>query len=96
MKILILGYSYIVRKRVLDALRLIPDVDGIDIASESSYLELKNLEGIVYNDYDKALKDSKADLVYISTVNSNHGEWAEKAIISGFHVVVDKPDFYYI
>ena len=32
-------------------------------------------------------------MVYISTFNSSHAIWAEKAILKGFHVIVDKPAF---
>jgi predicted dehydrogenase len=47
--------------------------------------------GLVFKDYVTALADSRADLVYISTINSTHAEWAEQALRRGYHVIVDKP-----
>ena len=38
-----------------------------------------------------ALKNSDADIVYISLANSNHYFWAKKALENGYHVIVDKP-----
>ncbi|MBI4707210.1 MAG: Gfo/Idh/MocA family oxidoreductase [Candidatus Omnitrophica bacterium] len=96
MQILIIGYSRIVQKRVIPALLEIPSITRIDIASQSfaSKIALPDkFQGDIYNDYDTALSKSKADLVYISTVNSDHSKWAEKALVRGFHVIVDKPAF---
>ena len=38
-----------------------------------------------------ALKNSDADIVYISLANSNHYFWAKKVLEAGFHLIVDKP-----
>lgn len=46
-----------------------------------------------YDNYEQALRESKAEIVYVSTVNSLHKELAEAALKRGFHVVVDKPAF---
>ena len=73
MHILIIGYSTIVKKRVLPALRKIEQVDRIDIASRSSASGISDeaaYNGTVFNDYADAISKSKADLVYISLVNS--------------------------
>jgi predicted dehydrogenase len=96
MYILLIGYSRIVQKRILPALLQIPSINRVDIASLSSAskISLNNrYEGEVFNNYDMALSKSKADLVYISTVNSEHAQWAEKALRKGLHVIVDKPSF---
>jgi NDP-hexose-3-ketoreductase len=96
MHVLILGYSGIVKKRVLPALRKIKQIDCIDIASRSQDACLSSkaaCNGTFFNDYAEALAKSNADLVYISLVNSMHAEWAERALLKGCHVIVDKPSF---
>ncbi|RKY32720.1 MAG: hypothetical protein DRP74_01910 [Candidatus Omnitrophota bacterium] len=96
MRILILGYSKIVRKRVLPALLKIPEISSIDIASESCAakvsLEHKS-KGAIYDDYDKAFSESRAQLIYISTINSMHNRLVSKALRRGLHTIVDKPAF---
>ena len=37
------------------------------------------------------MEESKADLVYISLINSQHFFWAKKALEKNYHVIVDKP-----
>jgi len=96
MNILIIGYSAIAKKRILPALRKIEQISRIDIASRSSasgLLAEAACNGTVFNDYAEAISKSKADLVYISLVNSSHAEWAEQALRRGCHVIVDKPAF---
>lgn len=96
MQILILGYSQIARRRVIPALSAISDFTGIDLASERSAGKVslpKKISGEIYDSYHQALSRSKADLVYISTVNSTHNELARAALDKGFHVIVDKPAF---
>jgi predicted dehydrogenase len=69
-------------------------VEGIDIAAQSSLpVEPSNKEHFtkIYDSYETALKESRADLVYISIVNNLHAEWTEKALKAGYHVIVDKP-----
>jgi predicted dehydrogenase len=48
---------------------------------------------LVFDDYDRALAEGSAELVYISTVNADHGKWVEAALKRGRHVIVDKPAF---
>jgi len=96
MNILIIGYSAIVKKRVLPALKKIEYIRRTDIASRSSAPDLlaeAAYNGTVFNDYADAISRSNADLVYISLVNSSHAEWAEQALRRGCHVIVDKPAF---
>lgn len=95
MRFLILGYSKIAQKRILPALLEIK-VAEIDVASRTRYNDVvlpKGAKGQVFENYDTALAQSDADLVYISTVNSTHGEWTRKSLEQGFHVIVDKPAF---
>jgi predicted dehydrogenase len=46
-----------------------------------------------FSSYEAAITNLDVDLVYVSTVNSNHALIAEMALQRGFHVVVDKPAF---
>ncbi|MCO6412165.1 MAG: Gfo/Idh/MocA family oxidoreductase [Thiogranum sp.] len=94
MKALVLGFSNIARRRALPALLDIPSISAVDIASRhgADTKELPgNWKGHLYNDYATALSESNADIVYISLINSLHETWAESALRSGRHVIVDKP-----
>lgn len=96
MHVLILGYSTIVQRRVLPALLGIESITHVDIASRSKagQINLKETKsGEIFTDYWNALNSSKADLVYISTMNSEHSQWAEAALNKNYHVIVDKPAF---
>ena len=88
-KVLILGYSSIVKKRILPAIIKTKNIN-FEICSVSSKRQHVG-ESNWYRNYNQALKQSKADIVYISLPNSEHFKWAKKALIKGFHVVIDKP-----
>lgn len=88
MKILLLGYSNLAKKRLLDFFT--NKKINISIASISHKKKIKNISK-QYSSYDLALKNSDADLVYISLPNSLHYKWAFKALKLGYHVIVDKP-----
>jgi predicted dehydrogenase len=93
MKLLLVGYSKIAQKRVLPALAE-AGVTRVDVASQSHAGDVvlpPGVTGQVFADYEAALAESGAALVYVSTVNSTHAEWAEKALRRGYHVIVDKP-----
>ncbi len=96
MDILILGFSKIVRKRILPALLKSDYISGIDIASKSmnpDSIGSFDKKGKIFDDYEKALKQTKAKIVYISLVNSLHSQLCEIALNSGLHVIIDKPSF---
>ncbi len=63
-----------------------PEITGIEVASRSA-------SDAAFSDYERALAESGAELVYVSLVNSDHALWAERALEAGCHVVVDKPAF---
>ena len=88
MKILILGYSNIAKKRFIDY--FIHKKFKIYLASKSTKDKISKFSK-QYNSYQEALDKSDADLVYISLPNSLHFIWAYKALSLGYHVVVDKP-----
>jgi NDP-hexose-3-ketoreductase len=94
MNVLIIGYSSLVRRRVLPALVSLPEVEKIFIASRgaipSDVLPPKKRGG-VFQGYAEALSSCKPCLAYVSLPNSLHAEWASKALHAGFHVIVDKP-----
>jgi len=95
MKLLLIGYSRIAQKRVLPALTKV-GITHTDVASRTRAAWVTLPEGVtghVFDDYDTALVESKANLVYVSTVNSTHAEWTGKALRCGRHVIVDKPAF---
>jgi predicted dehydrogenase len=96
MKLLIVGYSKIVEKKVLPALAEVKIIDQIDVASVSRFNKASNdinVRGKVFDNYEEAFEYSKAEVVYVSTINSLHGELSLKALEKGFHVIVDKPSF---
>ncbi len=87
-KILLIGYSNLARRR------LIRTFNKRKIKfSVASISHKKKIEGAYnqYNDYNNALKKSDADIVYISLPNSMHFKWGKKALINGYHLLVDKP-----
>ena len=88
MKVLILGYSNIVRKRVIDVLK--EKKIKIFIASKSYK---KKIPGIKkqFKSYEIALKQSKPNIVYISLPNSKHFEWAKKSLNYKYNTIIDKP-----
>ena len=88
MKVLILGYSNIVRKRVLSVLK--EKKIKIFIASKSYK---KKIPGIKrqFQSYEQALKKCEPNIVYISLPNSKHYEWAKKSLNRKYNTIVDKP-----
>ena len=44
-----------------------------------------------FSNYEVALSSSSANIVYISLPNSLHFNWAKKALLAGYHVIIDKP-----
>ena len=96
MDLLIIGLSSIVTRRVLPALRSLPDVQRIDVATRKAadpVLREGWPFGTAYVDYEEALKRTSAQMAYISVVNSEHERWARAALDRRLHVVVDKPAF---
>lgn len=97
MKILFVGYSNVLKRKVLPFLHEIKDIQSADIAKfhlqKNEKVEPFKVSGEIYNSFDEAFEKSNADIAYISTVNSAHALWAEKALKKRMHVVVDKPAF---
>lgn len=93
MRVLLLGYSDIARRRVLPALHRC-GVAHVDIASQGRAAAIVRPDGIGghdFTDYHTALAGSDAALVWVSTVNARHHALALAALGGGRHVVIDKP-----
>ncbi len=88
MKILLLGYSNIAKKRFINFFN--SKKFTIYISSKSTREKIPKISK-QFNSYEEALNKSDANLVYISLPNSLHFKWAYKALALGYHVVVDKP-----
>jgi len=86
-KILILGNSSFVQRRVLKSLKKIKGLDII-LCSKSSKMNRENL--VFFNDYKKAIRTSP-NLVYISLINKLHYTYAKFALENKCNVIVDKP-----
>ena len=92
MRLLILGYSSIVERRVLPAAAKVGAIEAISIASRSrSEPDGWPKRGRFFDDYEAALRESNADLVYLSLPNAMHEPWVMAALAAGRHVVADKP-----
>jgi predicted dehydrogenase len=92
MRLLILGYSSIVERRVLPAAAKVGGIGTISIASKSRPQPRSwPKQGRFFDDYEAALRGSDCDLVYLSLPNAMHDRWAMAALAAGKHVVVDKP-----
>ena len=87
-KILVIGYSSFVRRRVIKSLKKINILD-IFICSKSNKINKK--EKIFFNDYKQALSSENYDYVYISLTNNLHFRYAKMALNLGMNVIVDKP-----
>jgi len=88
LKILILGYSNIVRRRVISVLK-----EKKIIFFIASKTFKKKIPGVKkqFKSYNYALNKCNPDLVYISLPNSEHFYWAKKSLKHKFNTIVDKP-----
>src|ERR1700692_1745327 len=93
MRLLILGYSSIAQRRVIPAAAKIEMIEEISIASKSGAEPNEGWpkRGRFFSDYDTALRESRADVVYVSLPNAMHEHWVMAALGCGKHVLVDKP-----
>lgn len=95
MKLLVLGYSSIARRRVLPAARAASCVTQVEVASRTlAQARPPELAGVrAWSDYGEALERSDCDVVYVSLVNALHAAWVDRALSTGRDVIVDKPAF---
>jgi predicted dehydrogenase len=88
--ILVIGDSNILRKRVLEEfIKLSFKISLVtrNIERGRSYGEFET----VWTDLEQALSSKEHELVYISTINSNHFASALTCLREKMHVVVEKP-----
>lgn len=93
--ILFLGYSNLIKNRILPILKKV-GFDRVEIAKyegqswDEDYKKC-DLPLVLYDNFKDGLSNFNGDLVYISTVNSTHVECARKSLGAGFNTIVDKP-----
>ncbi len=88
MKILILGYSNIVRKRILSVFK--QKKIKIFVASKTYKKKIPGIEK-QFTSYEQALIKCKPNIVYISLPNLKHFEWAKKSLNLKYNTIIDKP-----
>lgn len=96
MKIGILGAASIARNRFLPALKHINGLECGGVAARDPnserLLSLCSEFGIMrYPSYDALLNAEEIDAVYIPLPPAIHFEWAQKALLKGKHVFLEKP-----
>lgn len=96
MDILIIGVSSIFFRKVLPAILSLNSVNKIHLASRRLRVDVDIPEakrGNFYVGYESALCDVPPCIAYISLPNQLHADLTRKALLAGFHVIVDKPAF---
>lgn len=96
MKLLFIGYSNLLKNRIIPILNQIDFIDEVHIAKykfqswgDDSKAALKPFT--LYDSYEEAFENFRGDVVYISSTNSSHFEWAKKSLQKAFHTIIDKP-----
>ena len=93
--IMFLGYSNLVKGRILPIIAK-AGFSNVTIAKYEGQpwdedFKKCGLPVTCYDSYEEGLANFKGDLVYVSTVNSTHVEYAKKSLEAGFNTIVDKP-----
>ena len=83
-KLLVVGYSKFVEKRLINSIKKIKKID-YRVCSKS-----KKGKAVYYRNYLEGL-NFKPDLIYISLTNHLHYKYAKIFLNKGFNVIVDKP-----
>ena len=94
MKILFLGYSNLLRSRILPVLHRTPFVEVY--VAKYIYQEWDDkidahLSINKFDSYEDGLEKFDGDTVYISIVNSSHYYYAKLSLELGYHTIIDKP-----
>ena len=89
MRILIIGNSSIFKKKIYFALKKFKKIK-IELASRKKISQQIKINK-KYSSYNQAINSTKAKIVYISLINSEHFKWALKSLNNNKHVIVDKP-----
>ncbi len=93
--ILFLGYSNLVKGRILPILKKagFTEVSIAKYEGQPWDEDYKNsgLPVTCYDNYEEGLANFKGDVVYVSTVNSTHVQYGKKSLEAGFNTIIDKP-----
>jgi len=93
MKILLMGYSSLAKRKIIPAIENAKFIKSFDCATVSQKIEFEKYPKLneVYGSYQDAIKSSNAEFVYISTANHLHFELIKSSILHNKNVIVDKP-----
>lgn len=93
--IMFLGYSNLVKGRILPVLKKagFTEVSIAKYEGQPWDEDYKNcgLPVTCYDNYEEGLANFKGDVVYVSTVNSTHVQYGKKSLTAGFNTIIDKP-----
>lgn len=93
--ILFLGYSNLLKQRILPILPL-TGFRKVGIAKYEgqewdNYLDALPYDVTIFDNFERGLEGFSSDIVYVSTVNSTHYMIAKQVLEAGMNVIVDKP-----
>ena len=88
MKILFIGYSDILKRKIVPYLKNSKKIQ-CEVASKKKVSDDLFLK--TYKNYYKAINETKSKIIYISLVNSLHYRVCKYALNKKKHVIVDKP-----
>ena len=90
-KILILGWSSFVQRKIFPSLEVNKRIKNISVASKHLFeINTGNFE-CVYKDYIEALERFDGEIIYISATNQEHDSLSYWSLNRGFNVIIDKP-----
>jgi predicted dehydrogenase len=87
-KILIVGYSSFIKRRVLKPLK---EINNLDIYICSKSQKINEKVKYSFNNYKIAITKQNYDFIYISLINKLHFKYAKFALMRGNNLIIDKP-----
>ena len=90
-KILILGWSNFVQRKVFPSLKANKRIKNISVASKHLFEKNSDVLDCVYQDYIEALDRFDGEIIYISATNQEHDSLLIESLNRGFHTIIDKP-----
>ncbi|HSI83014.1 MAG: Gfo/Idh/MocA family protein [Candidatus Methylacidiphilales bacterium] len=93
-RVAIAGIGFIGQVHI-ESLRRIPGVEVVALCHSSQAAAEARAESwcvpLAYSDFDAMLREVRPDCVHIATPNNLHYAMVEKALLSGAHVICEKP-----